>query len=455
MRKDIDMLNGPLGPSIIRFTIPVILTTLLQTLFSTIDLIVIGQFCGSLKVAAVTATSTLTNLLISLLSGLSLGAGLTVARALGSNRTDDISHAVHTAIPTALIGGLLLSIFGTIFSPTLLELMNTPADVLPLASVYMRIYFSGIVFTIVYNFCTAILRAAGDTKTPLFFLMLAGILKVVLNVFVVAVCKMDVAGVALATILSQAVAATLVILALIRRSDACKLSIKKLRFHKKPLLAILRIGLPAGIQTALISLANLINSVALNSFDSAAILSGNGASLSLELFTDAIGIGFTQATPNFIAQNLGARQFDRMKKAFITCMGYAAVFVFAASMLMYVFGEQLLRLYITDSAEALAYGLIRMRYVLIPGFFMAAMTVSTGGLQGLGHSMSATIITLTTNCALRIIWIYTVFAIPEYHTLDYLYMAYPISWITTTAMEAPLFFIYLKKKTRSPLLERT
>lgn len=454
MRKDIDMLNGPLGPAIIRFTIPVILTTLVQTLFNTADMIVIGQFCGSLKVAAVSATSTLTNLLISLFTGLSLGAGLTVARALGSNQKEEISRAVHTAIPTALIGGVLLSVVGAIFSPTLLEWMNTPADVLPLASLYMQIYFSGIVFTIVYNFCTAILRAAGDTKTPLYFLIVAGILKVVLNVFVVAVCKLDVAGVALATILSQAVSAALVLMALARRTDECKLFLKKIRIYKKPLLDILRIGLPAGIQTSLISLANLINSTALNSFDSAAVLSGNGASLNLELFTDAIGIGFTQATPNFIAQNLGARQYDRIKKAFVTCMGYATVFVFTASMLMYLFRRQLLGLYITDSAEAIGYGLTRMRYVLIPGFLMAAMTVATGSLQGLGHSMSATVISLMAGCALRVLWILTIFAIPEYHTLDYLYVGYPISWIATTAIEAPLFFFFLKKKTHATLPER-
>jgi len=454
MRKDIDMLNGPLGPAIIHFTIPVILTTLVQTLFNTADMIVIGQFCGSLKVAAVSATSTLTNLLISLFTGLSLGAGLTVARALGSNQKEEISRAVHTAIPTALIGGIFLSVVGAVFSPTLLEWMNTPADVLHLASLYMRIYFSGIVFTIVYNFCTAILRAAGDTKTPLYFLIVAGILKVVLNVFIVAVCRMDVAGVALATILSQAVSATLVVLALTHRTDECKLFLKKIRIYKTPLLDIIRIGLPAGIQTSLISLANLINSTALNSFDSAAVLSGNGASLNLELFTDAIGIGFTQATPNFIAQNLGARQYDRIKKAFVTCMGYATVFVFAASMLMYLFREQLLGLYITDSAEAIGYGLTRMRYVLIPGFLMAAMTVSTGSLQGLGHSMSATIISLMAGCALRVLWILTIFAIPEYHTLDCLYVGYPISWIATTAIEAPLFFFFLKKKIRGALPER-
>lgn len=449
MRKDIDMLNGPLGPAIIRFTVPVILTTLLQTLFNTVDLIVVGQFCGSLKVGAVTATSSLTSLLISLFTGLSLGAGLTVARALGSHQEENVFRAVHTAIPTALIGGVCLSIVGVVFAPALLELMNTPADVLPLASVYIRIYFAGIVFTIVYNFCAAILRATGDTKTPLFFLMIAGALKVALTVFVVAVCKMDVAGVALATVVSQAVAATLVVMALIRRTDSCRLFIKKIRIYKKPLLSILRIGLPAGIQTSLINLANLTNAIALNSFDSAAILTGNGACTNLELFTDAIGIGFTQATPNFIAQNLGAGQYDRIKKSFVTCMGYAMAFVFAACMLMYPFGERLLGLYITDSAEAISYGLIRMRYILIPGFLMAAMTVATGGLQGLGHSLSATIITLLTNGALRVAWIYTVFAIPKYHTLDCLYIIYSISWILTTAIEAPLFFIFLKKKMRA------
>jgi len=451
MRKNIDMLNGPLGPSIIRFTIPVILTTLLQTLFNTIDLIVVGQFCGSLKVGAVTATSSLNSLLISLFTGLSLGAGLTVARALGSYQNEDVFRAVHTAIPTAIISGVFLSIAGAIFAPRLLELMKTPADVLPLASVYIRIYFAGIVFTVVYNFCAAILRATGDTKTPLFFLMIAGALKVALTVFVVAVCKMDVAGVALATVVSQGVAATLVMAALIRRTDSCKLCLKKMRFYKEPLLNIIKIGLPAGLQTSLISVANLTNAIALNSFDSADILTGNGACTNLELFTDAIGIGFTQATPNFIAQNLGARQFDRIKKAYITCMAYGAILVFAACMLMYPFGEQLLGLYITDSPKAISYGLLRMRYILLPGFLLATMTVATGGLQGLGHSLPATIITLLTNGALRVAWIYTVFAIPQYHTLDCLYIIYSISWILTTAIETPLFFILFKKKMHAHL----
>lgn len=449
MRKSIDMLNGPLGPSIVRFTIPVILTTILQNLFNTVDLIVVGQFCGSLKVAAVTSTSSLTRLLICLLVGLSLGSGLTVARAMGSNKVEDISRAVHTAVPTSIVGGLLLSVIGVIFSPALLEMMNTPTDVLPLASVYMRIYFVGIVFTIIYNFCAAILRAAGDTKTPMFSLMISGALKVVLTVFVVAVCKMDVAGVALTGVVSQAVSAIVVVVALVRRNDSCKLFIKKMRFYKKPFLEILRIGLPAGIQSSLIGIANLVTSVGLNSFDSPAVISGNGASVSLETFTDAIGVGFTQATPNFIAQNLGARQYDRIKKSFITCMAYSIIFVLATSVLMYLFREPLLRLYVPDSAEAVHYGLSRMSYILIPGFLMATMTVSTGALQGLGHSLSATIISLITNGALRVTWIYTIFAIPKYHTLECLYLNYPISWFLTTAIEAPLFFFFLKKKMRA------
>lgn len=446
MRREVDMLNGPLGSAIVRFTIPVILTTLLQTLFNTVDLIVIGQFCGSLKVAAVTATSSLTSLLISLFGGLSLGAGLTVARALGSNRVENISRAVHTAVPTAILGGTFLAVVGTVFSPTLLEWMDTPLDVLPLAVVYMRIYFSGIIFTIVYNFCTAILRAVGDTRTPLYYLMVAGALKVLLNLFVVVVCKWDVAGTAFATVLSNAVSAILVIRALVRRHDHCRLSLKKMRIYKEPLLAILRIGLPAGIQTSLLSLANLVNAVALNSFNSAAVLSGNGASTNLELFTDAIGIGFTQATPNFIAQNLGARKYERVKKTFVICMTYAVVFVFIACMVMYLFREQLLGLYITDSPEAIRCGLTRMRYILIPGCVMATMTVATGSLQGLGHSMAATVITLLANGALRVAWIYTVFSIPQYHTLDCLYIIYPVSWILTTAIAASLFFVFFKKK---------
>ena len=451
MRKNIDMLNGPLGPAIIRFAIPVFLITLLQNLFGTVDLVMIGQFCGSLEVAAISATSTLTIALVNLFTGLSLGAGLTVARALGTRRTEDVFLAVHTSVFTALIGGVILSVVGTIFSPTMLKMMDTPQDVLPLATVYIRIYFSGVIFTVVYNFGAAILRAVGDTKTPLYFLIISGILKVILNLFFLAVCKLGVAGVAIATILSQAVSVGLILLALTRRTDDCKLTLKKLRMHKKPLLDILRIGLPAGIQSSLFSISNIITAAALNSFDSAAVISADGATRSLELFTDAIDIGFAQAIPNFVAQNLGAHQYDRIKKSFMLCAGFGAVFIFTASMFICLFAKPLLGLYITDSPEAISYGLLRMRYLLIPNFIMLTMAVSAGGLQGLGHSLAASVISLMTGCVLRVIWTYTVFAIPQYHTLDCLYVIYPISWVLTTAIAGTLFFHFLKKKSQTAL----
>ena len=445
------MLNGPLGSAIIRFAIPVMLTTLIQSLFNTVDLVVIGQFCGSLMVAAVSATASVTSMFVNLFIGASLGAGLSAAKALGSRVEDKISCVVHTAVSSAIIGGLFLSVSGAIFSPELLKVMDTPEDVLPLSSIYVRIYFMGSIFVVVYNFCAAILRATGDTKTPLYFLIISGILKVLLNIFFVAVCKLDVVGVALSTVLSQGVSATLVIVELIRRNDACKLFLNKLRIHKEPLLDILRIGLPAGIQSSLFSISHVFTATALNSFDSAAVLSGNGAAQSLEVFTDAIDIGFTQTTSNFIAQNLGARQYDRVKKTFWSCMKFSTVSIFAAGLLMNLFAEQLLGLYITDSAEAIGYGIIRMRYILIPCSLMTAMTKATGGLQGLGHALSATSITLLTSCALRIAWIYTVFAIPQYHTLDCLYVIYPIGWVITTTVGIIMFLRTLKKKAQTEL----
>lgn len=451
MRKNIDMLNGPLGPAIIRFAIPVMLTTLIQSLFNTVDLVVIGQFCGSLMVAAVSATASVTSALINLFIGASLGAGLSAAKALGSRQEERVSRVVHTAVSAAIIGGLFLSVVGAVFAPELLKVMDTPEDVLPLSSIYVRIYFTGSLFIVVYNFCAAILRATGDTKTPLYFLIVSGVLKVILNIFFVAACKLDVVGVALSTVLSQGVSATLVIVALIRRNDTCKLSFKKLRIHKKPLLEILQIGLPAGIQSSLFSISHIFTATALNSFDSAAVLSGNGAAQSLEVFTDAIDIGFTQTTSNFVAQNLGARQYDRVKKTFLSCMKFSTVSVLAAGILMNLFDEQLLGLYITDSAEAIGYGATRMRYILIPGFLMTAMSKATGGLQGLGHALSATTITLLTSCALRIAWIYTVFAIPQYHTLDCLYVIYPIGWVITTTIGVIMFFRILKKKSHTAL----
>lgn len=455
MRRNINMLNGPLMPSVIRFSIPVILTIYLQNLFNTADMVVTGQFCGSLEVAGVSATSSLINMFVGLVTGLSLGAGLTVARAMGTRQTETISNAVHTAIPVALIGGLILSVAGVVFAPALLEMMHTPKDVLPLASVYIQIYFSGMLFSSVYNFGTAILRAIGDTKTPLYFLIIAGVLNIILNVIFVAAFHMDVAGVALATVISQAVSAVLVIIMLIHRKDACKFSFKQMRIRRNALVSILQIGLPAGLQSSLFGMSHVITSSAINSFDSAAILSGNGACQSIEVFTDSISSGFSQTISNFVAQNLGARQYNRIKKTYAVCMGASIAFVSVASAVICLFGKQFLGFYITDSAEAISFGLVRMRYLLYPIFLMATMTVSTGGILGLGYSLTSSMINLTTACGFRVVWVYTIFQIPEYHTLGCLYMMYPASWILTTAVAATLFFILLKRKTQTDIPQQT
>ncbi len=449
MKKNIDMLSGSLYSGVLRFAIPVFLTTLLQNLFNTADLMVVGQFCGSIHVAAVTSTTSLTNLIISLFVGLSVGTGLTVARALGGRQDGEVFRCVHTALPSALICGGFLSMFGVIFSPALLNMMGTPSEVLPLSSVYMRIYFAGMVFNMVYNFCAAILRAVGDTKGPLLFLTISGIANVVMNIFFVLVCNMNVAGVALATTLSQGLSALLVVIALTRRTDNCRLTLRKIHIYKKQLLSIFRIGLSAGIQGSLFSVSNVIITSSINSFQSAAIISGNGAMQNIETFISPINVAFGQAAPNFIAQNLGAHQFDRIKKTYRICLGYNILFMFTASMLIFAFAKQLISLYITDSPEATSYALVRMSYITIPYCLMGMMDVSSNALRGIGSSFSAMLITLAGACGLRILWIYTIFQVPKHHTLACLYQSYPVSWVVTFAVEAIMFFVLVKKKERT------
>ena len=260
------MLSGPLFPSIVRYTIPIILTSLLQLLFNAADLVIVGRFCGSVSVAAVGSTGSITNLMVNFFIGLSVGAGVTVAHGLGSREDVIVQNTVHTSLPTALVSGVLLTIIGVSFSKTFLRMMGTPDTVLPLSAIYMKIYFSGVTFTMVYNFCAAILRAAGDTKSPLIYLSIAGVVNVILNIFFVTILQMNVAGVALATTISQGISAVLVTMALMKRTDACRLDLKKMRFHKAQLFKMLRIGLPAGLQGSLFSISNGRIQPSVNSF---------------------------------------------------------------------------------------------------------------------------------------------------------------------------------------------
>jgi putative MATE family efflux protein len=445
------MLSGPLFGSIVLYTIPIILTSLLQLLFNAADLVIVGRFCGSISVAAVGATGAITNLIVNLFMGLSIGAGVTVAHGLGSREDEVVHRAVHTALPAAIVSGLFLTVVGVSFSETLLAWMDTPETVLPLSALYMRIYFGGMCFTMIYNFCASILRAVGDTRSPLIFLSIAGVINVMLNVIFVTVFHMNVAGVALATVASQAFSAIAVVIVLMRRSDACKLELKKLRFYKAQMLKMIRIGLPAGIQGSLFSISNVLIQSSVNSFGDV-FMSGHAAAGNIEGFVYACLNAFHQTAVNFTGQNFGARQYDRVKKILWICLGCVTVVGIVTGTAALAFGEQLLSIYITDSQEAIACGVLRMSYLCVSYFLLGMLDVSTGTLRGMGASVVPMIISVLGICGIRIGWIYSIFQIEAFHTPQCLYLSYPLSWVVTFAAQFVAFFILFRRHIKKAAL---
>ena len=439
-----DMLQGPLFPGIIAYTIPIILTGLLQVTFNAADLMIVGRFCGKASVAAVGATGAITNLVVNLFIGLAVGVGVSTAHAIGCRDEEAVHRTVHTALPTAIIGGIVLTLFGTAFSETLLTWMDTPEDVLPLSTTYMEIYFCGMTFHMVYNYCASILRAAGDTRSPLIFLTAAGFLNVCLNVLFVTMFHMNVAGVALATTISQGVSAVLVVWALMRRSDACHLNWRKLHIYKKQLTKIVSLGLPAGLQGSMFSISNVLIQSSVNAFGTD-FVSGNAACANLEGFLNVILNSFHQTGLNFTGQNVGAGQYKRVGKILTICLTCAGGVGILLGTGVWYFGPELLSIYITDSAEAIRVGVLRMTYVCLPYFMLGLMDVTTGVLRGLGSSVTPMLISVAGVCVFRILWIKTVFAanpLPEI-----LYLSYPISWVLTFVAELIAFLIIYRRRT--------
>ena len=443
--KNQSMLQGPLLGSIISYTVPIILTSILQLLFNAADLVVVGRFCGSISVAAVGATGSITALIVNLFIGLSVGAGVTVAHGMGSREDEVVHRTVHTAIPMALVSGAVLTVLGILLSENLLTMMGTPETVLPLSSVYMKIYFAGITFTMVYNFAASILRAVGDTKSPLIFLTIAGVINVVLNLIFVILFHMNVAGVALATTASQAFSAVAMVVVLMKRTDAAKLSLKKMRFYGEQMKKMVRIGLPAGIQSSLFSISNVMIQSSVNSFGDV-LMSGNAASQNIEGFLYVTMNSFHQTAVNFIGQNVGARQYDRVKKIVWICLGLVMVVGLAMGTAICAFGEGLLSIYITDSAEAISWGLVRMSIICRFYFLCGLMDVSTGALRGMGASVSPMIISVLGVCGIRIGWITTIFRIPEFHTPQCLYSSYIFSWTLTFLVQLYVFIRIYRKR---------
>ncbi|MBR4509169.1 MAG: MATE family efflux transporter [Ruminococcus sp.] len=442
-KRSADLTEGPLLSKLIIYTIPVILTGVLQLLFNAADLVVVGRYCGSVSVAAVGACGPVINLLVNLFIGLSVGAGVTVAHGIGAGKDEDVRRTVHTAVPLSVICGAVLSVVGISGAGLILRLMGTPDDVIGLSAVYMRLYFAGIIASTLYNFGAAILRAAGDTQSPLLFLMAAGVINVILNLIFVIVLKMNVAGVALATTISQIVSAALIIMALMKRTDACKLKLREIRIYKRQLLRIIQIGFPAGIQGSLFSISNVIIQSSVNSFGSV-VMSGNAAAMNIEGFVYISMNSVSQSALNFAGQNHGAGKFDRLKKTFLYCLGLATAAGVSLGGLAVLFSKPLLSIYITDSPGAIKYGVIRMTYICLPYFLCGIMDVATGMLRGIGSSIAPMIITVAGVCGFRIVWIYTVFRMPEYHCVQTLYLSYAISWTATFLIELVVFLIMLR-----------
>lgn len=442
-RNGMNMCEGPLLKKIIVYTIPIILTGILQLLFNAADLIVVGRFCGSLSVGAIGATGSLINLIINFFMGFSVGTGVAVAQGLGADDRKSVFKTVHTAIPVAAIGGAILMIIGLFGSEFFLGLMGTPDNVINLSSLYLKIYFCGLIPSMIFNFGAAILRATGDTKGPLIYLTVAGVANVILNLFFVLFLNMNVAGVALATAISQMISAVLIIIALMRREDVCRLDLKSLQFDISSFSKIVRIGVPAGIQSSLFAISNVLIQSSINSFGEIA-MSGNAAAGNIEGFVYTAMNSFSQTAVNFVGQNAGAKKFKRIGKVVVICLLLVAIVGFVLGFAAWFFGRTLLGIYITDSAEAIEYGIIRMSYVALFYFLCGMMDVMTGAMRGLGVSFIPMIITVLGACGFRILWIYTIFE--THHTLECLYLSYPVSWMLTGFAQLIAYFFVIHKK---------
>ena len=448
------MCEGPILPKMLKFAVPLMLSSILQLLFNAADVVVVGKFAGDDALAAVGCTGSLINLLINLFMGLSVGANVMVARHFGAKRESELKKSVHTSMLLSVLGGLLLTGVGVLFTEGILELMETPAEVLPLAALYLRIYFMGMVPNMIYNFGSAILRAIGDTKRPMYFLTLAGIVNVCLNLIFVIAFSWGVAGVAVATVISQTISAVLVVICLLRESGAIRLSLKELKIDKKELLAILRIGIPAGLQGCIFSLSNVVIQKSVNGFGKVTV-SGNSAASNLEGFVYVSMNAFHQATLSFMSQNYGAGRYDRLKK--ITVAGILCVTATGLTLgnLEYFFGRTLLNIY-TSSENVIDAGVVRLSIICTTYFLCGMMDVMVGALRGLGYSFVPMIVSLCGVCGIRLVWLFTVFEMEEYHLVETVYVSYPISWLATFLIHLGSYiFISRKMKKMTGLKQLT
>lgn len=445
----IDMCSGSVLKKMLLFSLPLMASGLLQLLFNAADIIVVGRFAGDNSMGAVGSTSSLINLFTNIFVGLSVGVNVVVARTRGSGSDRGIHDAVHTSMLLSVICGVVLAAVGVVLAPQMLEIMNATEAQLPLAVTYLRIYFIGMPAVMVYNFGSAILRAVGDTKRPLYFLTAAGIINVGLNLLFVIVMQMDVAGVALATVISQCISAALIVVCLIKDHTAIRLDLRQLKINKHIFLSVVRVGLPAGFQGMIFSLSNVVIQSSVNLFGDT-VVSGNSSAASIEGFIYMAMNTFHQAAVSFTGQNMGAGKYKRIPKILFSSLLCVAITGVVTGWAAFLLGEPLLGIY-SKTPEVIVAGMKRLSIILTTYFLCGGMDVMVGMLRGLGYSIMPMIVSLLGACGLRILWIATVFQIPEYHTITAVYLSYPVSWGLTFGCHVICYIIVwrmLKKRNR-------
>lgn len=427
-----DMINSSIWKTIPLFALPVAATAILEQLFNASDIAIVGNFTGAQKtaaVAAVGANSAIIALVVNLFVGIALGANVVIANAVGRKDDESVRKAVHTSIVVSVFGGILVGVLGEIFATPILRLLNVPDDVFPLALVYLRIYLLGLPVILLYNFEAAIFRSIGDTRTPLVALVISGVLNVALNLFFVVVLKMTVNGVAIATVISNAVSALILFRQLLKSNQVVRVDFKKLRVDSAILAQILRIGLPAGIQSSVFAISNIVIQAAINSLETV-IMAASSAAYNIEIITYYILNSFAQACTTFVGQNFGAGKMNRCKRTLALCLAEGGIVLAAAIAAVLVFGKNLLSLFNSDP-EVVKAGYIRLMFAMASHSFSLFYEVMSGYLRGFGISLVPAILTMIGVCGVRIAWIELVF--PQSHTFQTIMTAYPLS-LSTTAL---------------------
>lgn len=442
-----DLCEGSILKKLLLFSLPLLASSVLQLFFNAADVIVVGRYAGDHSLAAVGSNGSIINLLTNVFMGLSIGANVLVARYFAAKQENEVRKVVHTAMTVSVVGGVILATIGFFSAKQLLIWMQSPPEVIDLSALYLKIYFLGMPAIMLYNFGAAILRGVGDTKRPLYYLTFAGVINVVLNFIFVVFFHLDVAGVALATIISQMISAVLVVRCLMMEESAIRLERQYLGIDKAVFLRILQIGLPAGVQGSLFSLSNVVIQSSVNSFG-ATIVAGNSAAQNIEGFVYVAMNAYSQAIVAFVSQNYGAGKYERINKVVVTTLLCVATTGFVIGNAAYLVGETLLGLY-TDSAVVVTAGMKRLSIISVSYALCGLMECMVGAIRGLGYSIMPMIVSLLGACAFRIAWISVFFRIEQYHTIDTVYFAYPISWILTLMVHIICFIVIrskLKKK---------